>query len=212
VNFIDPDITHVDTCVDVTDTFAGFLGTVCYDDPPPVTFTYSRWIGPYEDCGTYTVENTATYTTNNTGSSDTDSWTVDVEVPCVGGCTLTQGYWKTHSKYGRAPYDDTWDTYMGGETLFLYGQNWYTVFWTPPRGGDPYYILAHQYMAAKLNILNGASSTPEVMNALNDAWTWLQSNEPGVKLRKFLRYWPLHLAFILSQYNEGLIGPGHCSE
>jgi hypothetical protein len=212
VNFDDPDITHVDTCVDVTDSFAGFLGTVCYDDPPPVTFTYGRWIGPYEVCGSYTVENTATYTTNDTGSSDSDNWTVDVTVPCIGGCTLTQGYWKTHSKFGPAPYDDTWDAYMGGETLFLYGQSWYAAFWTPPRGGDPYYILSHQYMAAKLNILNGASSPPEVIDALNEAWTWLQSNEPGEKLRKFQRYWPLHLAFILGQYNEGLIGPGHCSE
>ncbi len=28
--------------------------------------------------------------------------------PCNQGCTLTPGYWKTHSRRGPAPYDDTW--------------------------------------------------------------------------------------------------------
>jgi hypothetical protein len=212
VDFADPGMTLVDTCVDVSDSYAGFLGTVCYDDPPPVTFTYSRWIGPYEACGSYTVENTAPFITNDTGSTGSDSWTVIVTVPC-DGCTLTQGYWKTHSDYGPAPYDDAWALMGGPDTMFLIGtQTWYQVFWSPPRGGDPYYILAHQFMAAKLNILNGADYPSEVGTALTLAETWLSTHEPGKKLKKFARLEPIGLASTLGMYNEGLIGPGHCSE
>ena len=45
-------------CVDASDSFAGALGTVCLADSPK-TFSYTRTIGPYPTCGSYTVENTA---------------------------------------------------------------------------------------------------------------------------------------------------------
>ena len=44
-----------------------------------------------------TVEEQAVTTNGDTGSA---SWTIDVTVPCAGGCTLTPGYWKTHSSFG----------------------------------------------------------------------------------------------------------------
>jgi hypothetical protein len=37
----------------------------------------------------------------------------------------------------------------------------------PPSGGNAYLQLAHQYMAAKLNILKGASAPPIVLSAIN---------------------------------------------
>ena len=39
----------------------------------------------------------------DTGATGESSWTVNVNVACSQGCTLTQGYWKTHSRKGPAP-------------------------------------------------------------------------------------------------------------
>lgn len=213
VDFGSATITEVDKCITVSDSLQGNLGTVCVGDAPK-TFTYSRTIGPYSVCGDYTVDNTASFTTNDTGTTGSDSWSVAVNVPCVGGCTLTQGYWKTHSEFGPAPYDNTWAQLPNGaSTLFFNsGQTWYQVFWTAP-AGNAYYILAQQYMAAKLNILNGASSTPAVNTAMAGAEALFMAQGPGdTTLTKQERTQALAWAATLDQYNNGLIGPGHCSE
>ncbi len=201
---------EVDECIEVSDTYAGFLGTVCYPDIP-TTFQYSRWIGPFETCGQYTVVNTASFITNDTSATGSDSWTVNVQVPCEG-CTLTPGYWKTHSRYGPAPYDATW-ALIGEDTgFFLSGRSWYQVLWTPPSSGNAYYILAHAYIAARLNILNGAASTPEVDAAISWATGFFATYQPSDRLSKPVRTYAIAMASLLDQYNNGAIGPGHCSE
>jgi hypothetical protein len=207
---------EIDECIDVSDTYAGFLGTVCYGDAPK-TFTYSRWIGPYDTCGDYTVENTASFVTNDTSATDSDGWTVTVHVPCVGGCTLTPGYWKTHSEYGPAPYDDTWASIGEDTPFFLSGQTYYEVLWTPPTGGNAYYILAHAYIAAELNFLNGAdpSAAQDAFDEATDLFnTYTPEEVAGLKgkVGKELRAQFIDLAEILDDYNNGYIGPGHCSE
>jgi hypothetical protein len=215
VSFAGATITHVDESITVTDDYAGSLGTVTYGvDTLPKTFTYSRWIH-FDVCGDYTVDNTASFTTNDTGATGSASWTVTVHVPCAGGCTLTQGYWKTHSDRGPAPYDDGWKQVgaLEEDTLFFNsGTTWYEVFWTAP-AGNAYYVLAHQYMAAKLNVLNGASSTPAVDAAIAGAEALF--NAQGVNdttLSRAERTLALAYAYTLDQYNNGYIGPGHCSE
>ncbi len=211
VTFGDP-TTEVDECIDVTDDQFGPLGTVCANDVPK-TFTYSLYVGPYDVCGEYTFVNVASFVTNDTGTTGSDSWTVTVDVPCAGGCTLTPGYWKTHSEYGPAPYDDTWAQLpTGADTLFfLSGQSYYSVLWTPPTGGNAYYILAHAYIAAKLNVLNGADPAA-AQAALNWATTFFSTYTPTSKLSRTVRSDALYYAGILDRYNNGLIGPGHCSE
>lgn len=58
----------------------------------------------------------------------------------------------------------------GAATPFLNsGQTWYQVFWTSPSGGSAFYQLAHHCMAATLNVLNGASTTSAVDDALEMA-------------------------------------------
>ena len=103
----------------------------------------------------------------------TDTNTIHVVVHCDGGCTLTQGYWKTHSTYGPASKPDaTWNLLPGGAgpntVFFLSGASWYQVFWTAP-AGNAYYNLADQYMAARLNILDGASAPASVSSAITTA-------------------------------------------
>src|SRR5262245_50626979 len=80
--------------------------------------------------------------------------------PVTFACPLGQGFWKNHP--------DTWpvtsltlgsQTYTQAELL--------TLFDTPPRG-DASVILAHQLIAAKLNIANGSNPAP-IRSAIADA-------------------------------------------
>ncbi|WP_299029843.1 hypothetical protein, partial [uncultured Thermanaerothrix sp.] len=208
VNFASATMTEKDTCVEVYDG-ATYLGQVC--NTASYTFTYDRAIGPYNTCGEYQVLNTAYFVTNDLGISGQDSWTIYVMVPC-GGCTLTQGYWKTHSSYGPAPYDDTWAMIGENTKFFLINQTYYQVMWTSPIGGNAYYILAHQYIAARLNIYNGAWAPSSVNDAIAWAESFFNTYKPADKLSKTVRAEAIYYAGILAKYNEGYIGPGHCSE
>jgi hypothetical protein len=137
------------------------------------------------------------------------SWSFTYTPCCSEGCTLTQGYWKTHSSYGPAPYDATWAT-VGEDTIFTSGYTWYEALWESPEG-DAYWILAHQYIAAVLNGFSGASTT-EVLAALSAAAFWFENNDPGVSPSSDDGQLAVSLSETLAYYNEGIIGPGHCEE
>ena len=157
------------------------------------------------------------------------------------GCTLTQGYWKTHSEFGPAPYDDNWgnvtgtaapncsdgdpDSNGGGvgasvefDDFFgtgVVGQPvcYHDIFWTAPKGGNSWYQLAHQYIAAKLNVLNGAGTTPAVDAALAAAGPLLASySNKKIPKKSDDEGFARDYARTLTQYNEGDIGPGHCDD
>lgn len=220
VDFAGAGVTSFDECVDVTDSLQGALGTVCAADAPK-SYTYSRWVGPFaapDQCGDQNVDNTASFVTNDTGAEGEDSWTVIVHVVCEQGCTLTPGYWKTHSRKGPAPYDNTWALLGPAQentVFFLSGKTYYQALWEAPKG-NAYYILAHAWIATTLNGLNGASMPVEVQQAWQEAkalflvWKPAQiaSQKGGQQPRKRM----LELAGLLDLYNNGLVGPGHCSE
>jgi hypothetical protein len=217
VSFVTP-TTLVDEEVSVDDNLKGALG-VFNVASASLSTTYSLTFGPYAVCESKQIGNTASFLTNdraNVGSS-----TAGVTVNVVGcgsqdsGCTLTQGYWKTHSQVGPAPYDNAWLNLSAAQentVFFLSGQSWIQVFGTPP-AGNAYYTLAHQYMAAKLNILNGASATPAVTSAMAAAEALFAANQPTVVGKsKTLKDQFGALVGTLGSYNEGLTGPGHCSQ
>ncbi|MHC4645087.1 MAG: hypothetical protein ACYTBJ_06280 [Planctomycetota bacterium] len=213
-----PDVN--DECADIYDTGVDpdFLGTVCADETPK-TFTYTRMIGPYAECGVYEVNNTAYFVTQDTQTTGSDDWTIAVTIPCEG-CTLTPGYWKTHSKYGPAPYDDAWAMVDpdGEDTMFFdTGKSWYEVLWTNPKKGNAYYILAHAYIAAALNVMNDADIPADVLDAWNDATTLLDDYDTNMNSLKGknsaeIRADFIAIAKLLDDYNNGITGPGHCTE
>jgi hypothetical protein len=205
--------TVVDGSVTVDDPSATPTGAISTINPQGVisqTYFFERWVS-FDACGEYEVKNTATFTTSTTGTQGSASAAVKVSVPCQGGCTLTPGYWKTHSKYGPAPYDDTWAQIGEDTPFYLSGQSYYQVLWTSPSGGNAYYILAHQFIAAKLNGLNGASTTPEVNAAIAWAEGFFSAYTPS-SFSKAVAGQAKAYAATLDSYNNGLIGPGHCSE
>ena len=130
------------------------------------------------------------------------------------GCTLTPGYWKTHSIYGPAPRDDGWDAAREGEDTIFFdsGKTVYEVINTPPKKGNAYYILSFQYIAAWLNWHNGASVPNEVWDALECAENFFGTYTPSSVLTQEERAAAIACASILADYNEGIIGPGHCDD
>jgi hypothetical protein len=169
--------------------------------------SYDRTFTCDEDAG----EHVNTATIRETGQSDDAKVTVTCTPPGAG-CTFTLGYWKTHSQYGpAAKTDPTW-ALIGEDTAFyLSGQTWYQVLNTSSSGGNAYYILAHQYIAAKLNILSGAGSTAAVDAAIASAETFFSTYTPSSTLSKSVRQAAIAAAGTLDAYNQGAIGPGHCS-
>lgn len=207
----------IDECVSVSDTFAGAL-----QDPLCVSgltngskvFSYARTLS-FPSPGDYAVENTASFLTKDTKVSGSATVTIPVTVPALDkGCTLTQGYWKTHSLRGPAPHDDAWLAVgpAGADTAFyLSGKTYYQVMWTAP-AGNVYYNLADQFIAAKINMANGASSPSDVTSALAAAEAFFTTKSPSSVLTKTDKASATAWATTLANYNTGVTGPGHCSE
>ncbi len=137
-------------------------------------------------------------------------------LPCGHGdsCTFTQGYWKTHGPEGCATGNnfDTWPV-----TELALGDTTYSdlelcSIFNTPAAGNGLISLAHQLMAAKLNVAAGADdSAIAVVIAAADALIAGQvvppvgggSLAPGVTST---------LNGALANWNEGLTGPGHCGD
>ncbi len=234
VNFASAVVSELDKCVRVSDTnsaFASAFGNpvLCGGDPQnplPKLYGYARTIvGGNCGLGTYLESNTASFVSvTNSAVFGSASTSVAVTVPaCKLGCTLTQGYWKTHAGFGAPPFDPTWNLIVGSggpgpNTVFFFsGKSYIGVMNTPP-SGNAYYILAHQYIAAKLNQLKGASIPPAVLAAYNSATAFFSNpaNTPAaiaaLKGSNALRLSIVSLAGILEAYNSGTTGPGHCTE
>jgi hypothetical protein len=132
------------------------------------------------------------------------------------GCTLTWGYWKTHSscKEKGPKRNDTWDKVTPdaeSSTFFLSGLDYCGVLDTEPEESK-YYILAHQYIAAQLNMLNDASGSA-IASTFNEATNFFSTYEVGdVNNDENLQSKAVDLGAILDDYNKGLIGPGHCDD
>jgi hypothetical protein len=107
------------------------------------------------------------------GPEPKDTWASEVKpCPTECGCVYTQGYWG--SKPGvvwPSPYDRN-------ALFFLSGLTWQQIL-DGPVGGNGYFILAHQYIAAVLNKANGACVPDGVQGVLDEATAWLNANTQG---------------------------------
>ena len=141
----------------------------------------------------------------NGGSGDPSEFSETMVVsssPMAANCTFTQGYWKNH--------EDQWPTasltlgtvsYTAAELLAIFGQ---------PAQGNKLTILAHQLIAAKLNILNGAdpsaaSATIANSDALIGGLVCPPIGAGSLPTNPATTY-----SNLLDDYNNGVIGPGHC--
>jgi hypothetical protein len=126
-------------------------------------------------------------------------------------CTLTQGYWKNH--------EEDWDAVADGKpflttsTFYNSGTSYITILKTPPKGGNAYLQLAHQFIAASLNLNGAASGNGSVDGAMAGAAAYFAGAPAGIPnpngaLRTQLQAW----ATTLDNFNNGVTGPGHCPD
>lgn len=214
--------TEIDECVDVADVFDGDppvnLGTVCAEHSPyshtfsfEMTFRYLK----VEECR-FPEHNVASFETNDTGATGADDHTIDVDLRCACGCTLSPHYWATHTKRGPMPYDEDWKLVGNLEEsteFYLAAKTWYDTLRTPP-AQHPYFVLAHAWIAARLNSLDGSWAPMEIRQALAESESLfaLYSPEDVVTGGKEVSLRMLQLAGLLDMYNDGTLGPGHCTE
>ena len=173
-----------------------------FEDSGSVSFT--KTITNKSSCdATAELRNVATLTEGDTHVTRTAEAVVHLTAPpCPVGCVLTQGFWKTHP--------NAWpEGYSPDAPFFLSGKTWLEVLWTEPEG-DAYYILAHQYIAAVLNVANGATPPAEVSTVINAATTWFETNGPGVSPSSDVGQMLIGWAEVLADFNEGMMGVPHC--
>jgi len=121
-----------------------------------------------------------------------------------GGCTYTMGYWKNH------PNDWPVDTLMLGSVQ--YSQMELLQIFRRPVKGNGLVSLAHQLIAAKLNVENGADPT-DVQGYIDDADAMIGSLVvPPIGGGYLAPSSTGYLTHMLDQYNMGYIGPGHCDD
>lgn len=126
------------------------------------------------------------------------------------GCTFTQGYWKTHGPIPTGNNSNEWDV-----TQLTLGAVTYTdlelqAIFNTPAGGNGLIALAHQLIAAKLNVANGAdgSSIAAAIAAADALIGGLVV--PPVGAGSLPNSATSALISTLTNFNEGAIGPGHC--
>jgi hypothetical protein len=127
------------------------------------------------------------------------------------GCTYTQGYW------GSKPGVVWPDGYSREATFYLSGQTWQKVLDTKVSVSQGYYQLAHQYIAAELNMAkktNPAKPPDGVQDTLDLAEAWLNLNDPSACTAKGSCGDQKDWAAVLDMFNNGLYpgGPPHCSD
>jgi hypothetical protein len=134
---------------------------------------------------------------------------------CVGGCTFTQGYWKNHGPDGCAAGNNTnvWPASclpMQLGTVVYTDLQLCSIFQTAT-GGNGLISLAHQLIAAQLNICNGACAPPAVTDAIAAANALIDGLViPPVGSGFLAPADTSDLTSTLTDFNEGTIGPGHC--
>ncbi|NDK55143.1 hypothetical protein [Pontibacter fetidus] len=121
------------------------------------------------------------------------------------GCTRLQSYWEEHADPTKEGYNPAWNAYRTVE-FYGSGSTYLDVLKRTMMKGSNYSELAQPYITAKLNVKSGASTTPEVDEALAGATAYFKGETKPTMAQ--LLMW----AALLDAYNEGEIGPGRCKD
>jgi len=216
-------------CADVNDILPGFspdmdFGTICATTFPNFEHTFDAYTRTFftPDYCDATLTNTATVDPTDGGQEQSDS--EQLIINCETGCTLTQGFWKTHSDQGPAPYaDQLWpllgdydgDGFAEEEEESLVGQDGHTFIenWDQPVKGNIWIKLAQQYQAAYLNYVVNGGAPAAVEQALIDARALLEADaDQDIRNGDANASEANSLHSLLAAYNEGNAGVPHCSE
>ena len=177
------------------------------------------------ECGTeYIFRAFAHNVPGGLNASDKSGTTSCTTKACGGeGCTYTQGYWKTHGPAGCVTGNNTNQWFDNTDPLnpvlvtsLDLGNSTYTdlqlcSILNTPAGGNGLLTLAHQLIAAKLNIAKGSDPTA-LGTAIADADALIGNKIiPPVGSGSLQTAATSALVTTLTNFNEGATGPGHCS-
>jgi len=194
------------------------VGTNLFDDCGA-----SATCGPTElQCGTtYIFRAFAHNVPGSLKASDKSGTTQCTTFNCGGqGCTYTQGFWKTHGPEGCASGNNTNQWYDAANNAPVGSLTLGSVSYTDlqlcsilntPAAGNGLLALAHQLIAAKLNIANGSDPTA-IQSSIAAADALIGGLViPPVGSGFLAPSTTSALITALTNYNEGATGPGHCN-
>ncbi|HEX3129998.1 MAG TPA: hypothetical protein VH394_21875 [Thermoanaerobaculia bacterium] len=126
------------------------------------------------------------------------------------GCTYTQGYWKTHGPIPTGNNVNEWPvTSLTLGTVSYTDLELQSIF-DKSASGNGLISLAHQLIAAKLNVASGADDT-SIAGAIVAADALIGGLVvPPVGAGSLSPSATSSLTATLDSFNQGLIGPGHC--
>jgi hypothetical protein len=128
-----------------------------------------------------------------------------------GGCTFTQGYWKTHGPIPTGNNSNEWPVTELTLGTVLYTDLQLQSIFDTPAAGNGLISLAHQLIAAKLNVANGADDSAVAADiAAADALIGALV-VPPVGTGSLPNSATSALNGTLTSFNEGATGPGHCA-
>ena len=135
----------------------------------------------------------------------------------TSNCTFTIGYWKTHGPVGCVTGNNTnqWPVSVLSFGLTLGNVNYTAAqlcsILQQPAQGNGLLTVAHQLIAAKLNIAQGASIPAAAQTAMNQADAIIGNLViPPVGGGSLAPGQTSGLTQTLDSYNNGVTGPGHC--
>jgi hypothetical protein len=173
------------------------------------SFPYSIAFTPVAGC-TYTIVTTATSSLFAVGRKSilTTPFVADcLPQPCgITGCTLTQGFWKNHA--------EDWAVTSLTLGTVTYTQAQLLAILNQPVKGNGLVSLAHQLIAAKLNVANGATCNT-VAKLISDADKIIGALVvPPVGSGSLSTSSVGTLVTGLDNFNQGLLAncPGHCAD
>lgn len=163
-------------------------------------------------CGTEYVFRAFAHATSTLQRSDFTAELYCSTLPCNSDdpCTFTQGYWKTHGPSPTGNNSNEWPVTSLMLGTVTYSDIELQAILDTPAAGNGLIALAHQLIAAKLNVASGADPT-DVQDAITDADALIGSLVvPPIGSGFMNSSLTSALTTILTNYSEGAIGPGHC--
>jgi hypothetical protein len=164
-------------------------------------------------CGTEYVFSAFAHATSSSNRSDLTATLQCSTLPCqpgTEGCTYTQGYWKTHGPIPTGNNLNEWPVASLTLGTVAYSDLELLAIFDTPAAGNGLIALAHQLIAAKLNIANGSDDT-DIAAAIAAADTLIDNRiVPPVGSGYLAPSGTSGLTETLMSYNEGATGPGHC--
>ena len=152
---------------------------------------------------TYVVRVRANASGSESASAPSSTLRVRTLARTIQDCTFTQGYWKNHpAEWPVGSLTLGTVNYSAAQLMLIFNQ---------PAAGNGLISMAHQLIAAKLNIAQGASAPAATLAAIAAADALIGALVvPPIGAGSLPPASTSALTQTLDNFNQGITGPGHC--